>query len=692
MSTACNKEGHASPSTQPLGKESLSRTCEDAAHEYLEKGFPVIPLRGKKPLIKWERYQHELPTHEDITKWWSEFPNANVGIVTGAISKLVVVDMDGPEGEAWVDNNMPRTSVYQKTGKGKHAIYKYPGYKVSNSVKEIHPEVDIKGDGGYIVAEPSVHENGTKYQWICIEGFNGFDDLEVYQPPQAQTCPAPDSFSNTGAGVRLNKDLSNAIPWGLENFPCPMGNRNKTLAQLVGGWLNQNPDYWDALAKAKTWNDAQCQPPLGESELTRTVQSIYRRHVTNNPTPPQVQAEQEIFSFANLDLHSINAARFIENSPQPITWTLKDSLPQGSLGFVVANGGVGKSFFLIQLAMSLATDMDCVDGVFKAGEHGKVVCLMGEDVNDVIHHRTKNIFETFVNGYSNGRRDSVYQGKKNQVGDNLFILPGAGLDLRLVELKDGNPRPTGFYDEMLTKLKSIDGLKVVVLDPVSRFYAGNENDNVAATYFCSLLERICKETGATVIFSHHTNKAATNPNESSYNALFQGAMRGASGFTNASRWQLNFTSLKASEVKEIGGDATKYFNYICGQVVKKNVGPPEEKFYLQRIDNGVLRHFQPIFQKDVKDDLVLDMVIAELIQLNGKGERITQSQFPKTYAGLFNGYGNTKLGRVIDNGISKGRIEVRQEKGGNRKMTDYIYALESEGALDQAPPEEKSNR
>jgi hypothetical protein len=263
----------------------MFNTCEDAAYEYLDRGFSVIPIgNSKKPLVKWERYQTQHATMDEVAEWFQKWPNANIGIVTGAISGLVAVDADGPKGETWIEAHLPPTAVYQKTGKGKHAIYAHPGYEVRNRGR-LAPEVDIRGDGGYIVVEPSVHETGVVYEWVYIEGFNGFDDLTQYEPPQAQVS---ESYPKLGQG-NLNKDLSNVSPWISEDDPCPMGRRNNTLAQLVGHWLNENPDYFAALDRAKQWNVARCNPQLGESELTTTVRSIYRRHVTNSPTPPQAE-------------------------------------------------------------------------------------------------------------------------------------------------------------------------------------------------------------------------------------------------------------------------------------------------------------------------------------------------------------------------------------------------------------------
>src|SRR5919106_1233908 len=73
----------------------MSEALEAALH-YRAQNFSVIPLRtrDKRPLVEWEGYQKELATEDQINEWWKHYPGANVGIVTGAISGLVVIDLD----------------------------------------------------------------------------------------------------------------------------------------------------------------------------------------------------------------------------------------------------------------------------------------------------------------------------------------------------------------------------------------------------------------------------------------------------------------------------------------------------------------------------------------------------------------------------------------------------------------------
>lgn len=136
------------------------------ALEYLKKGYSVIPLhKGSKiPVVKWMEFQKRLPTVDEISDWFSN--DCNLGFVTGAISNLVVIDVDtlkGGKAEKIYDR-FP-TELIAKTGNGYHFYYKHPGWHVDNAVA-LEDGIDVRGDGGYVVAPPSVHPNGAIYRWL----------------------------------------------------------------------------------------------------------------------------------------------------------------------------------------------------------------------------------------------------------------------------------------------------------------------------------------------------------------------------------------------------------------------------------------------------------------------------------------------------------------------------------------------
>ena len=133
------------------------------AIELLELGFRPIPLfkGSKKSRVEWKEFQTRTPTEEQVLKWWEETPEANIGIVTG--SGTVVVDADSPEAVAWIEAHLPRTPWRVKTVRGFH--YYYRSTESVPSVKNKDLKIDLQSTGCYVVAPPSVHENGTVSRW-----------------------------------------------------------------------------------------------------------------------------------------------------------------------------------------------------------------------------------------------------------------------------------------------------------------------------------------------------------------------------------------------------------------------------------------------------------------------------------------------------------------------------------------------
>jgi len=135
--------------------------------QYLELGLNIIPVsRNKTPLVPWKEYQNRMATPEEVQTWWSRWPDANIGIVTGKISGIVVVDLDSPDAIQWVrEKGLFENTPVVRTKKGLHVYYAHPGYEIKNSVNVAGKRIDIRADGGYVVAPPS-EINGHIYTWL----------------------------------------------------------------------------------------------------------------------------------------------------------------------------------------------------------------------------------------------------------------------------------------------------------------------------------------------------------------------------------------------------------------------------------------------------------------------------------------------------------------------------------------------
>lgn len=134
-----------------------------AAVDYVFRhGMSVIPVsqESKIPAIKWKRYQDSKPTFGEIADWPAD---VNVGIVTGEVSGIVVVDCESREDAEWFYTTRGKSPTVVQTKRGFHFYFKHPGGTVQNAIR-VEGKYDVRGDGGYVLAPPSIHSAG-QYAW-----------------------------------------------------------------------------------------------------------------------------------------------------------------------------------------------------------------------------------------------------------------------------------------------------------------------------------------------------------------------------------------------------------------------------------------------------------------------------------------------------------------------------------------------
>ena len=246
----------------------MSNEFLNAAIDYASRGLAVFPLKQRSKEPATAHGVHEATTNFDqIKKWWKRFPNANIGIACGKVSGgLLVVDVDrkpnGVDGldsiNEWERENgeLPET-VRSITGTGgNHICYRIDG--TGKNRVNLLPGVDIRSDGGYIVAPPSIHPNGNKYEWE-------YD---------------PDEYEVAQGGEILDKLLSEGKKDKLETFTMPEqireGGRNESIFKMACSLQGKGMADESILAACLAENNAKCNPPLEDEEVLKIVGSALK--------------------------------------------------------------------------------------------------------------------------------------------------------------------------------------------------------------------------------------------------------------------------------------------------------------------------------------------------------------------------------------------------------------------------------
>lgn len=247
--------------------------CHKAALRYNELGFSVIPVDNRKrPLIKWEQYQRERADIAQIDKWWGKHPNAGVGIVTGQISGLYVLDIDDQdEASEWLSEHLPEqletVESYTPSG-GQHIWFAMPDKELRNTARVI-PGCDTRGEGGYIVAPPSVNGRGS------------YSFKPGLKPGAVHLCPLPLSIIsylyNTKSLYRENIEHEGVVVVTKRMFE--KGTRDNDLFNVANTLLRGGMPGARATQVLEILGK-NCNPPFDKAELDTKISSAMKRKNT----------------------------------------------------------------------------------------------------------------------------------------------------------------------------------------------------------------------------------------------------------------------------------------------------------------------------------------------------------------------------------------------------------------------------
>lgn len=235
------------------------------AKKFVGLGWHIFPcMPGRKEPLTPRGFKDAVSDVAKVEKWWSMRPKANIGIACGA-SQLGVLDVDTKNGgrESFqellkqVGEEAFNTVRARTGGGGVHFFYRTSTFKVATSAGKIAKGIDTRGDGGYVVAPPSIHESGNRYHWV--DGCSPWEKPLLAFPPVLLE--------------RLNaaRMESVSLPSTIQN-----GGRNATLASLGGMLRRRGLMEQEILPALAAVNQVRCQPPLEEAEVRSVTRSICR--------------------------------------------------------------------------------------------------------------------------------------------------------------------------------------------------------------------------------------------------------------------------------------------------------------------------------------------------------------------------------------------------------------------------------
>lgn len=439
---------------------------------YLKRGWSVIPLKGpkadkpKSPALEtWTKYQSKRASEAQATVWFSSNGHG-LGVVTGRISNLVVLDVDSKEGledaRARYGLNPNSPNVVLTGGGGYHFYFKHPGNRPVPCRVGFRPKMDIRADGGFVAAPGTVHESGKLYTWT------GGDPPEYLPsvPPRLL-----DDIYKADNDYRERQKLDTDIP---------DGQRDTELTSRVGRIVRHGMGYNDVVALALAMNSTHCKPPLSNRDVMKIVDSIFAREQAKKK-----QADKE--SDGGFELKTFD--QMVElYGEYDISWLIDGWMPEASCGLFVSPPGMFKTWLLLDLAVSIASGKDFL-GQFPVNKSGPVMVVQQEDPYPMLMSRMGQIvggeYEYHEDGFSVPYTESV---------PNLYFHTEKALQFSDNKVIDA-------FTRQIEKKKILQA----IIDPL---YSAADTDDYMAKAAKQMLfmKKVRDRTGCGFFIAHHTGK------------------------------------------------------------------------------------------------------------------------------------------------------------------------------------------
>lgn len=600
---------------------------KEIAEKYISNGWPVFPCRSKvepvvrggveqfddngEPIVNLEKtpytrhgFKDASTNPQNVNMWWSQYPDAAVGIPTGAKIGAFVLDVDnkpgGANGFEWIaemeaeHGPLPETLRVETPNSGVH--YYFNHITGIRNRGHLGAGIDIRGDGGYVIAAGTKMAHGEYVQ------VGDCDLLDIADAPDwliDLLMPAPAPFRVTEVTYQSNDAYVNAaITSELDKLAyAGSGTRNNTLndvafnlGQFVGAkQISRHEAESCMLSIVSSW------PNLKKSEGTisrgldagalqpRVIPEPYTRHdntslidisrilesaksrvvaesrVTAESVASEREAETEEFADVEEEVSLERPPAFVAT---PFEWVDPTTLPRREfiygkhlirkyVSVTVAPGGVGKSNLLLAESLALVTGRNLI-GV-KPAQRCKVWSFNSEDPRDELTRRAMAC--------------CLHYGiKREDIEGRFFLDTGRERELIVaVSDKNGVTYNEPIIEAVVAEIER-KGIDVMIIDPFVSTHSVNENDNGAIDKVAKMWAHIADETNCAIEIVHHLRKVSDRE------ATIEDS-RGAVSLLGAARSARILHQMTEDQAAAANISPSDRFSYFGVQYGKANLAP-----------------------------------------------------------------------------------------------------------------------
>lgn len=461
----------------------MSNTLQQLVEEYVDSGWSILPVKPdeKRPyMANWLQYTRTRATKDMVSNWFASLSGAGVGVVTGRISNMVVLDV-----ESWcpvpVDELLkkyPTQMIARSGGGGYHLFYQYPQNvgKVSNRVG-IFEGADLRADGGFLVLPPTMHQSGRRYEWVKRGPLGAFPMglLDLQSRPTVQ-----------GEGW-----ITEALRGVSE------GGRNDTCARLAGYFFKKglNSDIVEALLME--WNEKN-DPPMPVHEVRTTIKSIERSHTGVDQQFTKVEFEDDRHAPAREEpkpstFAVMKMTDYVKGyGSEGVSWLVDEWLPDGSITFLVSPPESYKTWILLDLAVSVSAGVPFL-GKYRVNSPGPTMIIQQEDSHAGLTDRLALIAEQKLGALPKleGEQWTI----PSMPDIPIYVHPDR-------QLRFGNKKVIEEMEQQIATLRP----KVIMIDPLYSTTDSTDNYMADLANRMMVLKTWRDKYGCSFVIAHHSKK------------------------------------------------------------------------------------------------------------------------------------------------------------------------------------------